>query len=140
LWVHADPSGKPRVSLGISPEGARFLGGPKLCKYRLDISGEKVERQAGNIQVFLRNRYNVDPPGDHGTMEPEKFPQEPFHAVAVRGVAGLLAHSQPQPPVRRRGWLIEHEKDEALGMEAPSPLVTVEELLAPNQAKGPRKS
>jgi hypothetical protein len=41
--------------------------------------------------------------------------------------------------VRRLGWADENEKDEAFGMEAPSPLVTVKELLALDQVKGPRK-
>ncbi len=129
----------PQVVLGFFPAGVGFLVGLQLFEYRLDVSCERIERQAAYVQVFLRNRHDVDPARDHGAVEPEKFPQKPLHPVAKRGVAGLLAHRQPEPPVRRLGWPDKHEKDEALGMEAPSPLVTIEELLALDQVKGPRK-
>ena len=42
--------------------------------------------------------------------------------------------------MRSRGWLFKHEKDEALGMVAPSPLVTSKELRTLDQAKGPGKT
>lgn len=90
--------------------------------------------------MFFRNRHDIDPAGDHWAVKPEEFPQKPFHPVAKRGVAGLLAHGQPQPPMGVRGWPVEHEKDETFGVVAPSPLVTVKELSALDQVKGPGKT
>jgi len=69
-------------------------------------------------------------------MEPEELPAKPFHPVPDWRAAHFSAYGQTQPPVGAGVGPVKHEKDETLGVVAPSPLIAIEELAALHQVKG----
>lgn len=98
----------------LYPRSGAVLDGLNFRKHRLEIPRERIERQADRVQMFFRNRHNVQTFGNRLAVKPEEFPQKSFHPVADHGVSRFLAHSQPDSPMGGRAWLGEHKKEKAL--------------------------
>ncbi|GAB6036264.1 hypothetical protein JCM15519_08230 [Fundidesulfovibrio butyratiphilus] len=90
-------------------------------------------------KILFWNGNNIDAAWDVLAVEPEKFPQEPFHPVAIVSPASLFGDRRAHTPMRSTRNP-RHEQKKTFAVVAATVIVTSQKVRAAKQAKGAGKT